>query len=95
VAGDGEGLAAFFDLDGKDVWYAAFDGRPALSRIALKGGRSVKISLPALTNDAVAYVAQNPARRLEYAIATFERSVYVSKDAGQSWKQIADRGTAK
>jgi hypothetical protein len=95
LAGDGEGLAAFFDLDGKDVWYAAFDGRPTLLRIALKGGRSVKISLPALTNDAVAYIAQNPARRREYAIATFERSVYVSKDAGQSWKQIADRGTAK
>jgi hypothetical protein len=95
LASDGEGLAAFFDLDGKDVWYAAFDGRPALSRIALKGGRSVRISLPALTNDAVAYIAQNPARRLEYAIATFERSVYLSKDSGQSWKQIADRGTAK
>jgi hypothetical protein len=93
--GDGEGLAAFFDLDGKDIWYSSFDGRPALSRIALKGSRSVKISLPALTNDAVAYIAQNPARRLEYAIATFERSVYVSKDAGQSWKQIADRGAAK
>jgi hypothetical protein len=95
VAGEGEGLAAFFDLDGKDIWYAAFAGRPTLSRIALKDGRSVRISLPPLTNDAVAYIAQNPSRRLEYAIATFERSVYLSKDAGQSWKQIADRGTAK
>jgi hypothetical protein len=95
LAGSGEGLAAFFDLDGKYVWYAAYDGRPALSRIALNGGRSVKIPLPPLTNDAVAYIAQNPARRLEYAIATFERSVYLSKDAGQSWTQIADRGTAK
>jgi hypothetical protein len=95
LAGDGEGLAAFFDLDGEDVWYGAFDGRPTLSRIALKGGRSVKISLPALTNDAVAYIAQNPARQLEYAIATFERSVYLSKDAGQSWKQIVERGASK
>jgi photosystem II stability/assembly factor-like uncharacterized protein len=94
-AGDGEGLAAFFDLDGKHVWYAGFDGRPTLSRIALQGGGSVKISLPAFTNDAIAYIAQNPARRLEYAIATFERSVYVSNDAGQGWKQIADRGAAK
>jgi photosystem II stability/assembly factor-like uncharacterized protein len=93
--GDGEGLAAFFDLDGKHVWYGSFEGRPALSRIALQGGRSVKISLPPLTNDAIAYIAQNPARRLEYAIATFERSVYLTEDSGQSWKQIADRGTAK
>lgn len=95
LAGDGEGLAAFFDLDGKHIWFAAFDGHPMLVRIALDGGRSVKISLPALKNDAVSHIAQNPARRLECAIATFERSVYVSKDAGQSWKQIADRGSAK
>ena len=55
----------------------------------------MKISLPALTNDAIAYIVQNPAQRLEYAIATFERSVYVTKDSGQNWKRIADRGTAK
>jgi hypothetical protein len=95
LAGDGEGLAAFFDLDGKHVWYASFDGLPALSRIALQGGRSAKSSVPALKNDAVAYIAQNPARRLEYAIATFERSVYLSTDAGQSWKQIAHRGAVR
>ena len=95
LAGDGEGLAAFFDLDGKDIWYAAFAGRPTLARFALKGGNATKISLPPLTKDAVAHVAQNPARRLEYAIATFERSVYITKDSGQSWKRIADRGTAK
>jgi hypothetical protein len=95
TAANGEGLSAFFDLEGKFVWYGAFDGRPNLTRVPLSGGNPVKISLPPLKNDAVAYIAQNPARRLEYAIATFERSVFLSKDAGQSWKQIADRGTAK
>ena len=95
LADDGEGLAAFFDLDGKHLWYSAFDGRPSLSRVALKDGQSVKVLLPALTKDAVAYIAQNPARRIEYTIATFERSVYVTKDSGQSWKQIAERGTTK
>lgn len=95
LAGNGEGLAAFFDLDGKDIWYGAFDGRPTLVRMPVKGGRPVQINLPPLQEDAVAYIAQNPARRLEYAIATFKRSVYVSKDSGQSWSRIADRGTAK
>lgn len=94
-AGNGEGLAAFFDLDGKHVWYAAFAGRPTLARVPLKGGRPLQAALPALANDAVAYIAQNPVRRLEYAIATFERSVFVSKDAGQSWMHIAERGKAK
>ena len=95
AAANGEGLSALFDLEGKSVWYGSFDGRPRLTRVSLSGGEPVGLSVPPLTGDAVAYIAQNPARRLEYAIATFERSVYLSKDGGQSWKQIADRGTAK
>ncbi len=95
AAGNGEGLAAFFDLGGKEIWYAALSGRPTLWRLPLKGGQAAEVSLPPLADDAVAYIAQNPARKLEYAIATFERSVYLSQDGGQSWKQIADRGTAK
>lgn len=95
AAGDGEGLSAFFDLDGKSVWYAAFDRRAKLTRLPLAAGHAVQAELPALKDDAVAYIAQNPARRLEYAIATFERSVYLSKDGGQSWSRIADRGKTK
>jgi len=95
IAGNGQGLAALFDLDGAQIWYGAFGGRPTLSRLSVKDGVPIGVALPPLTNDAVAYIAQNPARRLEYAIATFERTVYVSKDAGKSWSQIADRGTAK
>jgi photosystem II stability/assembly factor-like uncharacterized protein len=95
AAASGEGLSVFFDLEGKHLWYGAFDGRVRLTRVPLSGGNPVQIALPPLKDDAVAYIAQNPARRLEYAIATFQRSVYLSKDAGQSWKQIADRGAAK
>lgn len=94
-AGDGEGLAVFFDLDGKHLWYSAFEGRPILAKIGLQGGGATEVSLPVLPNDAVAYIAQNPARRLEYAIATFERSVFLSNDGGRNWRQIADRGAAK
>lgn len=95
AASNGEGLSAFFDLNGKDLWYGSFDGRARLARIPIKGGHAVQIALPPLTKDAVAYIAQNPARRIEYAIATFARSVYLSKDGGQSWTQIADRGQGK
>ena len=95
AAANGEGLSAFFDLNGKDLWYGSFDGRAKLARLPIKGEHTLQISLPPLTKDAVAYVAQNPARRLEYAIATFARSVYLSKDGGQSWTQIAERGQGK
>ena len=92
VAEGVQGLSAFFDLDGKHLWYGTFDGQPRLVRMPLEGGKAVNVELPPLGRDAVAYIAQNPARRDEYAIATFERSVYLSKDKGRTWTQIAARG---
>ena len=92
VAEGVQGLSAFFDLDGKHLWYGTFDGQPRLVRSPLEGGKAVNLELPPLGRDAVAYIAQNPARRDEYAIATFERSVYLSKDKGRTWTQIAARG---
>jgi len=43
----------------------------------------------------VAYIAQNPANRKEYAIATFTRDVYLSNDGGGTWKQIAAHGETR
>src|SRR5436189_25135 len=54
-----------------------------------------QVKLPPLTKDAVGYIAQNPVARSEYAIATFGRSVYLSKDAGRTWTAIAERGQGK
>lgn len=87
-----QGLSVFFDLDGKHLWYGTFDRQPALARVELGAGRTTRIELPPLGRDAIAYISQNPARRDEYAIATFERSVYLSKDSGRTWTQIAQRG---
>ena len=91
----GEGTSVFYDLDGKHLWYGYFDGAPRLVRARLRAGPPAQINLPPLTEDAVAYIAQNPSKRDEYAVATFKRSVYLSKDAGHTWTQIADRGSAK
>ena len=89
----GQGTAVFFDLDGKHLWYGRHDGRSAsLFRAPLKGGAAVPVALPPLTQDAVSFIAQNPARHREYALATFDRNVYLSADAGKTWKQIADHG---
>ncbi|MGQ0655244.1 MAG: F510_1955 family glycosylhydrolase [Betaproteobacteria bacterium] len=94
IAG-GEGTAVFFDLDGKHLWYASFERGALLARARLKQGPTTKLQLPPLKDDAVAYIAQHPAKRDEYAIATLERSVFLSKDSGKSWQQIANRGTGK
>ena len=95
IAANGEGLSALFDLGGKSLWYGSFDGRARLTRVPLVAGKPLSIALPELKDDAVAYIAQNPARRLEYALATFERSVYLSPDGGETWKLIADRGRVR
>ena len=88
----GEGTAMFYDLDGKHLWFGSFDGQPRLVRARLRGGPPTQMKLPELKNDAVAYIAQNPAKRDEYAIATFQRSVFLSRDAGRTWTPIAERG---
>jgi len=63
---------------------------------ALAGGGgttgSAGVALPRLSSDAVAYITQSPAASATYAIATFERSVYITADGGQTWRQIAERG---
>ncbi|TMH41551.1 MAG: glycosyl hydrolase [Betaproteobacteria bacterium] len=93
--GPTQGTAVFFDLDGSHLWYGSYDTEPRLTRARLKGGPVAQFKLPPLTKDAVSFIAQNPARRDEYAIATFNRNVYISKDAGKTWTPIAERGEGK
>jgi len=90
-----ESYSVFFDLGGKRLWYGAFDGGARLAHVSLGGGIAAQVELPPLARDAVAYIAQNPAKRDEYAIATFGRSVYLSRDGARTWKQIAERGAGR
>ncbi len=86
-------FAAWFDLDGTHLWYSSMAGKPALSRIDLSANKvKYDVPLPPLSEDAVAFIAQNPANQSEMAIATFRRNVYVSKDRARTWTQIARDG---
>lgn len=86
-------LAQNFDLDGLHLWISTHAGKAALARIALKAGsKAEELPIPALTEDAVAYIAQNPVQRSEIAITTFKRNVFLSKDQGRTWTQIAKDG---
>ena len=89
----GVGTAVFYDLGGQHLWFGSHDGRAArLARAPMRGGPANEIKLPPLQKDALSYIAQNPAKRSEYAIATFERNVFVSPDAGRTWRQISSAG---
>jgi hypothetical protein len=95
IAGNGQGLTAYFAFDGHNLWFASYDSRPHLFRIDLGTRGAAEIALPPLVNDAVAYISQNPASPSHYAIATFERNVYITADAGGQWRQIGERGRTK
>lgn len=96
VAGGNRVLATHFDLGGQQLWFSTYGSKAGLSRIELKSGAKPNdVAIPALTEDAVAYIAQNPQRRDEMAIATFKKSVFVSSDAGKTWKQIANEGAGR
>ncbi len=88
----GNAFAVHFDLDGKHLWFSGHDGAPRLYRMEFSTRARSEIALPPLPRDAVGYVAQSPSEPATYAIATFERSVYLSTDAGKTWRQIAERG---
>ena len=93
LVGGPQVLGEAFDLDGKNLWFSTYSGKAALMRIALHpGAKAEALPIPALAEDAVAYIAQNPVRRNEMAIATFKRGVFVSKDQGRSWAPIAQNG---
>ncbi|MBU0588343.1 MAG: glycosyl hydrolase [Gammaproteobacteria bacterium] len=93
LAGGTRALAATFDLDGKSLWVGTYDSKAGLARIALTmGAKAQALTIPPLTEDAVAYIAQNPVSTRELVIATFKRNVFLSKDQGQNWKQIAKNG---
>lgn len=91
----GQTLAAFFDLDGTHLWHGGYDGDATLYRLDRAGGDARAVALPPLPGDAVAYIAQNPIRLDEYAIATFKRNVFMSRDAGATWVEIAREGQTR
>ncbi|MFZ2739325.1 MAG: glycosyl hydrolase [Burkholderiaceae bacterium] len=87
-------LAVFFDLDGQHLWFSSLGTKAELARISLKAGAKAEpIALPAMPDDGLAYIAQNPVRPHEMAIASFNRSVFISKNRGLSWTAIAIKGT--
>jgi len=92
---EGESTSIFFDLDGKRLWFGTFEGQARLSHVNFDGTAIERVTIPVLQKDAIAYVAQNPANRSEYAIASFQRSVFLTKDAGRTWAAIAERGETR
>jgi hypothetical protein len=62
--------------------------------VDIETGMRSMINIPIMNNDAIAYISQNPVDQRQLAIATFNRCVFISSDAGETWQKIADQGRA-
>jgi photosystem II stability/assembly factor-like uncharacterized protein len=87
-----EVYGVWFDLNGDDLWYAGVKFSPFLVRRNLETQQEQFMKLPPMGRDAVDYITQNPAHKDEYAISTFQRNVFLTRDAGKTWRQIARQG---
>jgi hypothetical protein len=89
VDGSGPVTAVVFSPDGNNLLY----GGTTLSAYDLAGGMITPRTLPALdAQDALSYMALNPAQPEKLALATVERHIYHSVDGDQTWTQIAHAG---
>jgi photosystem II stability/assembly factor-like uncharacterized protein len=89
-------LALCFTFDGQHLWISSVDrGKPTLTRLQWQTGQQEAVELPPLEQDAVTYMAQNPVKAQTWAIATYQRDVYVSPDNGKTWQQIAAKGETR
>ena len=83
--------AVAFDIDGRHVKYARAVRRELVS-MTLDGKSRTLARFPPIGLDYPTHIAQSPADSRVLALATDRRHVYVSRDSGLTWSQIAKDG---
>jgi WD40 repeat protein len=88
--GDGAPVTAVsFHPSGNSIVF----GFKRVAKYDLETKKVESVSTPTLgESDAIGYIAINPARLEEMAIATAQRDLYLTPDGGKTWKQIAKDG---
>lgn len=80
-----------FDVNGRYLHYALATSSK-LVFMPLEGGARREVRLPGIGLDFVTHIASSPLDDRVLALATRGRSIFVSGDRGQTWRQIAKRG---
>ncbi len=85
-------IAADFDPSGALLFFGYSD----LSAYDLANKKVLPLGAPAISSeDAIAYIAVNPTKIDEIALATFLGDLHLSQDGGQTWQQILKGGKGK
>jgi heme exporter protein D len=87
----GQATALLFTNQGELI-VGGYQNQAYLQKMDVTTKKAEKLTMPSLTEDAVAFFAQNPVDENKLAFVTFKNDVYVSSDKGLNWTQIADKG---
>jgi hypothetical protein len=91
IVSDGQITSLYFNQQG-ELFVGGYQNKAFLQKVDLANNQSEKLTIPVPTDDAVAYLAQNPVHENQLALATFKNSVFVSDDKGSNWIMVADKG---
>lgn len=90
VSGAGPTSAVVFGVEGDKLYF----GTNKLYAYHLASKQVLALKTPEIGEKGViGYIAESSAARGVIAISTYARDVWLSKDDGQSWQQIARQGT--
>jgi hypothetical protein len=85
-------VGSLFISDEDTVFVGTYSTKPLLLQLDLETMQTEEITIPALTEDAINYFAQNPVDKNEWVFTTVNKDVYVTTDRGENWLKIADQG---
>lgn len=88
---DKQVTAITYGIDGS-LWAGIYKTDAALFKIDPRTEKYNEIAVPVKKDDAIAYIALNPKNDHELALATYNKDIYLSEDAGDSWVKIVDQG---
>lgn len=75
-----------------DLLVATVGSNSDFVKVNMKTMQVSELKTPVDTGDVITYISENPVNAMELAIATDKNDIYISPDAGTSWRQIAKQG---
>lgn len=77
------------------LYFGSYGTAAALVKYTMENEELEPVDTPDLSQDAIAFIAQNPMDGMELAIYTFEGNAYLSEDGLQTWKTLLEEGKTK
>ncbi|MGB6406921.1 MAG: group-specific protein, partial [Planococcus donghaensis] len=84
------GTAVFFNET--ELYYASYKESAKLTKYTITSQKEEQVNLPNFTQDAVAFISQNPANKDEIGLYTLQGEVLLTQDNGSTWLPLLQEG---